>query len=41
MVALLKQSTMTNMESAFCDSGRSVTKSIVIDFQIPAGRGLG
>ena len=41
MIALLKQSITINIESEFLDSERSVTKSMVIDFQIPVGTGLG
>jgi hypothetical protein len=37
MVALLKQSTTTNIESYPFEEGRSVTKSIVTDFHIPRG----
>jgi hypothetical protein len=41
MIALLKRSTTTNMESAERDSGRLVTKSIEMDVQTLAGVGLG
>ena len=37
IMALLKRSTITNMESKFQDSGRSVTKPMVMDFQTPVG----
>ena len=37
IMALLKRSMTTNMESEFRDSGRSVTKSIVMDFHTPVG----
>ena len=40
-IALLKRSTTTNIESADLDSGRSVTKSMVMDCQTPAGMGFG
>ena len=40
-MALEKWSMTTNMESALLDSGRLVTKSIVINFQISAGSGFG
>ena len=40
-IALLKRSTTTNIESADCDSGRSVTKSMVMDCHMPAGMGFG
>ena len=38
---LLKWLTTTNIESEFLDSGKSVMKSMVMDFQIPVGIGLG
>ena len=38
---MLKQSTTINIESEFRDSERSVTKSMVMDFQTPAGIWLG
>jgi hypothetical protein len=41
IIDLLKQSMATNMESALHDSDRSVTKSIVIECQIPIGTGFG
>jgi hypothetical protein len=41
MVALLKQSTTTNIESYPFEECRSVTKSIVIDFHIPRGTWFG
>jgi hypothetical protein len=41
MVALLKRSTTTNMESYPFEEGRSVTKSIVTDFHIPKGTWFG
>jgi hypothetical protein len=41
MVALLKRSTTTNMESYPFEEGRSVTKSIVMDFHIPKGTWFG
>ena len=41
IIALLKRSTTTNIESADCDSRRSVTKSMVIDCHMPAGIGFG
>ena len=37
IMALLKRSTTTNMESEFRDSERSVTKSMVMDFHTPVG----
>jgi hypothetical protein len=37
MMALLKRSTTTNMESYPFEEGRSVTKSIVMNFHIPRG----
>jgi hypothetical protein len=41
MMALLKRLTTTNIELKFRDSGRSVTKSIVMDFHMPVGTGFG
>jgi hypothetical protein len=38
---LLKRSTTMNMESALWEMGRSVTKSIVIDFHTSVGVGFG
>ena len=37
IIALLKWSTTTNMVSEFRDSGRSVTKFMVMDFQTSVG----
>jgi hypothetical protein len=41
MIALLKRLTTTNIESEFRDSGRSVMKSMVMDFQMSVGTGFG
>ena len=41
MITLLKRSTTTNMESKPYDTGRLVTKSIVMDFQIPGAGTIG